>query len=315
MSSIEKKQQKEKEPKKEKKPKKEKEPKKEKQEYTVELDKYTLEQIQKLKVENVFVVNSLLKNEKIINGMIYQYKILDYKCSNVKCSITSEWLSNPINLILVRKNNKQEDLRINNLEYSCYNCYFQKNNNENIFNKIKKSAILECKICNFNINNMSEIYKELGLCKLCLSKHKSSKSNKKQIDLFRDTFDNSLTTEDIDNEYNCKNRNKYQNINSIGDMDNMSILLSNNFMDNETSHLLMNSIDDITEETFEKMFNKVSTSQKNKETSKYKGKDKNTTSITSNINNNKNTVTQKINIELDSMDINTINKVKKMMKE
>ena len=292
-----------KKPKKEEKKEEKKKPKKEKkkEEYIVVLDKEVLEQIETLKVELVFINNSLLKDEKIINGMIYQYKILPYKCCNSKCSIINEWLSNSINLLLVRKNNKQQDLRIGNLEYSCYNCYFQKNNNKNIFNKIKKTAILECQICKFNINNLPDIYKDLGMCKLCLSQHKSRNTNTRQLDLFRNTFTNSLTSEDIDNEYNSKTPNNY--INGMNDIDNISMFLNN-----------MNNDDYITEETYEDIFNKVSMkSNENKETQQNKTKNKDNTSNT--INNEKETIKPKININIGSMDINTINQVKKIMEE
>ena len=233
-----------------KKPKKPKIPKKE-NEYEIEIDKYTLEQVHKLNVKKVFVTNSLLKDEKIINGMIYEYKILKYKCCNTKCSVSTEWLSNPINLLLVRKNNKENDLRISNLEYSCYNCYFQKNNNENIFNKVKKSAVLECKICNFNLNNMSEINKDLGMCKICLSKFKSPSIKTNQLDLFRNTFENDLTFEDINDS--CINDS---GIDSIDQLDNMSVLLNCNYTNNDDIYLSSNNTNCFTKSTHNEILTK-----------------------------------------------------------
>ena len=275
--------------------------KKKKDEYVVIIDKDMLEKIENLKVEIVFINNSLLKDEKIINAMIYQYKILEYKCCNTKCSISNEWLSNPINLLLVRKNNKQEDLRINNLEYSCYNCYFQKNNDKNIFNKIKNNAILKCKICDYNINNMSELYKELNMCKLCLGKYKLKNNKTKRLDLFRNTFKNSLTIDDINNAYT--NKTTYNNINSIDDIDTMSMLFNNNFMENsKNSELSMNDIDNINENTYEEIFNKVS-NKKQKHKSNIKDKE------------DKYNETSKITIELDSMNLEIISKVKEIMEE
>ena len=73
----------------------------------------------------------------------------------------------------------------------------------------------------------------------------------------------------------------------------------------------MNNNDDINEETYKDIFNKVSMkSSKKRETQQNKNK------IKDNSNNNKNeNIKSKINININSMDTNIINQVKKMMEE
>ena len=71
--------------------------------------------LREIDVKNVFKLNSNTKDEKILNGLIYLHKVIEYKCANDKCGIQGEWLGNPLELLLVHKNNKENDNRIKNL--------------------------------------------------------------------------------------------------------------------------------------------------------------------------------------------------------
>ena len=115
-------------------------PKKENQ-YEIKLSIEFIEELKKYNVKDVFRLHSNIKNKDIINGLIYMHKIIVYKCHSEKCSIEGEWLDNPLELLLINKNNKEDDNRIANLTYSCYNCYFQNISDKSIFQKVKKEKI------------------------------------------------------------------------------------------------------------------------------------------------------------------------------
>lgn len=174
-----------------------------------------------LKIEKVFCLNNKINiSEEELITYICIHDVLKYECNNKKCSITNEWNGEPIKLLLVRKNNKDKDLRIKNLEFKCYNCYFQENNNNiDIFKKIKKAHIPACKLCNYSLCNISNSYRNLGICKVCINKN--NKNNYKSIidngNLFMDTFDNSLSSNDLESQF--------KNTNTI---DDIFLLLENN---------------------------------------------------------------------------------------
>ena len=183
------------------KPKEKKKPKeKQKQEYDIKLDPKIIDIVEKLDLTNIFINNSNLKNDTILNAIIIYNKVFDYKCNGPKCLITNEWLENPIKLLLIRKNNKKQDLRITNLEYKCYNCYFQENSSDDLFNKVKKEVIVTCKVCDFNMSMLSKTYKDSQICKICTEKYSRSTSKIESYSLFHNTFDNTLSKEDIKND-------------------------------------------------------------------------------------------------------------------
>ena len=167
--------------------------------FEIKLDPKFEDELKKYNVKDVFKLNSSIKNNDIINGLIYVHKIIDYKCHSEKCNIKGEWLGNPIELLLIHKNNKENDNRIANLTYNCYNCYFQNNGNNTLFKKVKKEKILGCKICGFNLSKLGHSCKKLGICKICIQKNKTTSKNDGLL-LFKDTFTNSLTNEDLEQQ-------------------------------------------------------------------------------------------------------------------
>lgn len=185
-----------KEPKKVKEPSKK--PKKTK-ETEYKLSDETLELIKKYKVDKVFINHSKIIDDNILTSLILHHKVLNYKCYNSKCKVGSEWCGNPINLIIERINNKPNDLRIKNLRFVCYNCYFVNNSNDykKLFVKMKEKNILECKICGYNISNLPYNYQNMKICKICIKKNTSTNNYLKRDNLFLNTFENTLTEDDL----------------------------------------------------------------------------------------------------------------------
>lgn len=198
--------------------KKETKPAKKETKYEIVLDPKFIEELKKYNVKEVFKFNSKVNNKDIINGLIYLNNIFEYKCYNEKCNIKGEWLGKPLELLLIHKNNKETDNRISNLTYNCYNCYFQNNSDKNIFNKVKMLKINSCKICGFNLNKLSINCKKLGICKICIRKNEKTVKNV-GLDLFSNTFTNSLTKEDLNSDTNT---------NILNDSMDLSIFLSDN---------------------------------------------------------------------------------------
>jgi len=173
-----------------------KKPKKTTLEYEVLLTPELIEKIRNLNlnIKNIFKTNSAFNDDKLLKGIIIYNNLIPYKCMNTKCDIKNMWLEEPINLIINRKNNKDKDLRLVNLEFKCYNCYFQQNTNEELFIKLKKENIITCKVCNYNMNNMSYNYKSIRICRLCIDKNSNKDLQIDNCNLFKDTFENNLDT-------------------------------------------------------------------------------------------------------------------------
>ena len=185
--------------KKSKESKQKKKPKTKKTEITFKISDETLEIIKKYKVDNVFINQSKITDENILTSLIIHHKVLDYKCYHPKCKVAGEWCGSPIKLLLERINNKSSDLRLKNLRFVCYNCYFVNNssNFDKLFVKMKKDAIIECKLCKYNLSNMGKKYQELKICKMCIKKNTDKTMSFQGKNLFLNTFDNNLTEEDI----------------------------------------------------------------------------------------------------------------------
>ena len=65
------------------------------------------------------------KDEVLIALMIKLKLLKGYKCHSSGCTVKKAWKRKPIQLLLNRKNNKKYDLRAENLELICPNCYLQ----------------------------------------------------------------------------------------------------------------------------------------------------------------------------------------------
>jgi hypothetical protein len=164
--------------------------------FEIILDPKFEEDLKKYNIKKLFKLNSFMKNKDILIGLIHIHKIIDYKCHSDKCSVINTWLGNPLELLLIHKNNKETDNRICNLTFNCYNCYFQNNSDKTLFKKVKKEKVIGCKICGFNLSRLSATCKKLGICKICISKNNKNHIND-GLALFSNTFSNSLTNADL----------------------------------------------------------------------------------------------------------------------
>ena len=179
-------------------------PKTKSTEVKFEISEETLKNIRKYKVDKVFINHSQVTDDNILIPLIINHKVLEYKCHQPKCKVGSEWCGSPIKLLLERINNKSDDLRIKNLRFTCYNCYFVNNtgNFTKLFERMKKKLIVECKICKYNISNMSKTFQEMKVCKICFKNNTNKTCYVKNENLFLNTFDNNLTEDDFNQKTN-----------------------------------------------------------------------------------------------------------------
>ena len=118
-------------------------------------------------IKKYFIENSSYKasdmdmTKILISGGI----IKKYKCHGDKCKVEDKWHRKTLNLILARKNNIENDLRLANLELLCPNCYCA-NYTKSIPSKLIPRKY-NCKICGFDITKFSKMYIDSGICKIC----------------------------------------------------------------------------------------------------------------------------------------------------
>jgi len=149
--------------------------------------------------------------------------IKDYHCCTKTCKVGKIWNGQPIQLILNRLNNNQNDLTIGNLELICANCYMVKNG-LNIFIKKKKEAIFVCSLCNFPLVKFKDSRKKKGLCLSC-EKQTSKISFEKQEESFynrlKETYnDNPILSDDIKHTNYYSEVSKYKNFDNTKSMQN-----------------------------------------------------------------------------------------------
>ncbi len=170
--------------------------------------------------KRVFKKYSKITDAKIINTLIIKHKLIKYECGGKGCCVTTSWCNKSIKLHLVRINNQDNDLRVENLKYYCLNCYSQSIGADELFKKVKNDEIIECSKCSVNLNNYGRHYQNMRLCKFCISK-----DNKKVISTDIGLWSsqrNNLSNDDISR---FQNNDRAQSNNS--DIDSLSVLLSN----------------------------------------------------------------------------------------
>ena len=190
--------------------KKTKEKEKEKDKYKVILDEENPKIkhiIEKYKVKDVFKNYSKITDNTIITTLIFKYKILEYKCHSKGCCVGTLWNNKPIKLHLVRENNKNNDLRKENLKFYCLNCYSQMTEPEALFSKIKNENIISCLKCNYNLNKAPFYNQNIKLCRYCIMKD-SKKVDNTTRDLSLWLTDTNLTKEDLNKYSQDKNESK-----------------------------------------------------------------------------------------------------------
>jgi len=123
-----------------------------------------------LDFKNVCCKKSLCKNDTGILCLLLKIGIFkEYRCNIAKCKIGKTWNEKPIQLILNRKNNIQNDLTPSNLELLCPNCYMTLHGLE-LFKKTIDQTIYKCKLCNYPLSNFKGSKKKAGFCMACESK-------------------------------------------------------------------------------------------------------------------------------------------------
>lgn len=115
--------------------------------YEIKPEQFTKEELTIRPDKDVFIQFSKVKNEELIKYFIIKYKVLEYKCLAKGCpSKNGIWRRHPLYLILVRKNNNQQDLRISNLTFTCPNCYCQ-DKGPSAFQRLKNVITRTCALC------------------------------------------------------------------------------------------------------------------------------------------------------------------------
>lgn len=214
--------------KKDKQEKEEKEEKEEKPEKVIKLTKkeqsfeYNHETIdfftKDLDFKKILIKNSPFTNDTQIICLLLKYKIItNYGCSVKKCKVKNVWADCPIQLILHRINDIQNDLSSFNLELICANCYLCMYGLE-IFKKKEKEIIYKCNICDFPLVKFNNTRKKKGICLACekkMSKVFSENVNGEFYSKIQNLYnDNPLLSEESKNSSYYKNPHKYKSSNT-----------------------------------------------------------------------------------------------------
>ena len=166
-----------------------------------------------LDFKKILIKNSPFTNDIEVICLLLKHKLItDYCCSVKKCKVKILWIDTPIQLILHRKNNIQNDLSSYNLELICANCYLSMYGLE-IFKKKEKEIIFKCNICNFPLVQFNNNRKKKGTCLACekkmsniFTKNIESEYYDKVEALYND---NPLLSEE--NKYNNSNYYNHKN--------------------------------------------------------------------------------------------------------
>lgn len=123
-----------------------------------------------LNFKKILVKNSPFTNDTAVICLLLKHKLItEYCCSTKKCKVKNVWLDKPIQLILHRKNNIQNDLTSFNLELICANCYLSLYGLD-IFKKKEKEIIFKCETCGFPLVKFNNTRKIKGVCLSCEKK-------------------------------------------------------------------------------------------------------------------------------------------------
>ena len=117
----------------------------------------------------IFISKSSFTDDNKILALIVKFKIIPYKCSGKDCNISKSWLGHPIQLLIIRKNNNNLDLRPDNLQLLCGNCYLVEYGMK-LFKKGSDCVTVKCKNCGKDITNINKKHKgHIDYCRKCLN--------------------------------------------------------------------------------------------------------------------------------------------------
>ena len=171
--------------------------------------------------------HSYIPNDTVIICLLIKIGIIkEYCCSTPKCKVGKIWNSKPIQLILNRKNNIQNDLTTGNLDLICANCFMVEYGLD-IFLKQKKEIIINCKICEFPLVKFKNCRKKNGICFTCenkMNKISQEQQDEKYMLELRKVCDSSSNN----NTDNTDNLDTFDNTDNLDDTDNNSFSISIN---------------------------------------------------------------------------------------
>jgi hypothetical protein len=186
-----------------------------KKEQSFEFNEETIDFYTKdLYFKKILIKNSSFTNDIAVICLLLKHKLItEYCCSTKKCKVKNVWIDNPIQLILHRKNNIQNDLSSFNLELICGNCYLCMYGLD-IFKKKEKEIIFKCQTCGFPLVKFNNPRKKKGICLSC--EKKMSKVFTENIDAkfytnIQGLYDNNPLLSEANKEQNYyRNSGKYK---------------------------------------------------------------------------------------------------------
>jgi hypothetical protein len=131
---------------------------------------------------SILIKHSRCIDDEVLLAIVLKYNLLTYECCNPGCTVKSNWRRKPIKLIVNRKNSKQNDLRIENLQLLCPNCYTQNYGGTQILKEIIQLRTQVCRICNYDkVHLLADIYKRSGYCTICYKKIQDTQSSAQSV--------------------------------------------------------------------------------------------------------------------------------------
>jgi hypothetical protein len=130
----------------------------------------------------ILTKNSNCTDDEVLLAILLKYNLVLYECSSSNCTVKSTWRRKPIKLIIYRKNSKAQDLRLDNLELLCPNCYCQQYGSTQLLKQVINQRIIKCRICGYDkVHMLGDIYRTLGYCQICYKKIQSSQASTNSI--------------------------------------------------------------------------------------------------------------------------------------
>jgi hypothetical protein len=126
----------------------------------------------------ILIKNSKCLDDEVILAILLKYNFIIYECAAPSCTVKTSWRRKPIKLVINRKNSKQNDLRIDNLELLCSNCFSQTYGGTQILKQVIQQKIQCCRICNYDkVHLLGEMYRSSGYCTLCYKKMQDAQNS------------------------------------------------------------------------------------------------------------------------------------------
>ena len=143
---------------------------KEKEKETIINEEHIEALIKGKSLASLCIKNGKLEDEPAIIALLVKEGKSKYECSSPGCNVGMNWKKKPIKLILARKNGKPKDLRLENIELVCPNCFVQ-SYGVSILKEIVKPKLIVCRICGYDkVGFLGEPYRSSKYCGICFKK-------------------------------------------------------------------------------------------------------------------------------------------------